>query len=168
MRGEYYLQMRGEWEQTELPPHARRIQRPVVDPVLAGGTTSACAENTSPQPCRRHGGWNYLRMRGEYGKPISRGEVSMELPPHARRIHSRLHIVYMNFGTTSACAENTRNRFRSPETRRNYLRMRGEYSRVSATPPALVELPPHARRIHRGFPFQLLGLGTTSACAENT
>ena len=53
--GRNYLRVRGEytsshfgWDSgSELPPRARRIQRPVVDPVLAGGTTSACAENTS-------------------------------------------------------------------------------------------------------------------------
>ena len=50
----------------------------------------------------------------------------------------------------------------------NYLRVRGEYK---DQPKGLVpyrELPPRARRIHRSGSSPQSGLGTTSACAENT
>ena len=51
-------------------------------------------------------------------------------------------------GTTSACAENTRNRAPTPPQHWNYLRVRGEYQAL-------------------GF-LNLHSPGTTSACAENT
>ena len=51
-------------------------------------------------------------------------------------------------GTTSACAENTRSLPNSPRINRNYLRVRGEYTKTSDA-------------------FSLSS-GTTSACAENT
>ena len=69
-----YLRVRGEYHRVgdtaedigELPPRARRIPQPAVEPAPAPGTTSACAENTicnfsSPLKFR-----NYLRVRGEY------------------------------------------------------------------------------------------------------
>ena len=50
-----YLRVRGEYntwvwrpgQMLELPPRARRIQRPGGRDVCGGGTTSACAENTT-------------------------------------------------------------------------------------------------------------------------
>ena len=73
-----------------------------------------------------------------------------------------------SFGTTSACAENTRSVMLSCWNGWNYLRVRGEYH--MKTPRLLYrgELPPRARRIrpidHNRRPHK----GTTSACAENT
>ena len=69
-----YLRARGEYRRVswlrvsmrELPPRTRRIQRPVVDPVLAGGTTSAHAENTRKEKSCLSLNRNYLRARGEY------------------------------------------------------------------------------------------------------
>ena len=54
--------------------------------------------------------------------------IKEELPPRARRIlytHGLCHLV---FGTTSACAENTRNAALFDHPQWNYLRVRGEYS----------------------------------------
>ena len=110
-----YLRMRGEyvvlrwWEEiwTELPPHARRIR---LFRLLTGtwlGTTSACAENTSPVwfgQCRNR---NYLRMRGEYWLSVRFFGGHSELPPHARRIRTRFDHFIRVKGTTSACVENT-------------------------------------------------------------
>ena len=50
----------------------------------------------------------------------------------------------------------------------NYLRMRGEYLRLMQYRKALLELPPHARRIRCGAFQNYDTVGTTSACAENT
>ena len=50
----------------------------------------------------------------------------------------------------------------------NYLRVRGEYPVILLSAPLIVELPPRARRIHRGTTGNTLQRGTTSACAENT
>ena len=107
-------------------------------------------------------------MRGEYTWNTYPQTRFRELPPHARRIHcigltrKRLH------GTTSACAENTKDQLLPMIEYRNYLRMRGEYhitlSRVDTT----WELPPHARRIPNNFHTRYPVCGTTSACAENT
>ena len=124
MRGEYgnYLRVRGEYlllinsklAAVELPPRARRIR---VEPFQLSdnhGTTSACAENTDGGARTTGEFRNYLRVRGEYLLYEPVGDTSEELPPRARRI---LHIIYMNFvvfGTTSACAENTRTS--TPET----------------------------------------------------
>ena len=50
----------------ELPPRTRRIQPRMIGVVLAGGTTSAHAENTRLILNLLIGFWNYLRARGEY------------------------------------------------------------------------------------------------------
>ena len=89
-----YLRVRGEYRKpessfgtmVELPPRARRIQTPQSYPQGPGGTTSACAENTSAERFEETLDRNYLRVRGEYcllaGLMCSNGE----LPPRARRI----------------------------------------------------------------------------------
>ena len=71
-------------------------------------------------------------------------------------------------GTTSACAENTNYGLPNARTRRNYLRVRGEYFRGAPGCSPAMELPPRARRILEKN--RLVGdfPGTTSACAENT
>ena len=110
-----YLRMRGEYGGSgcvpsplgELPPHARRIPSSACPRSCPRGTTSACAENTNPCMTWVSINGNYLRMRGEY--LICRGPCAQpgELPPHARRILIASMINEVNFGTTSACAENT-------------------------------------------------------------
>ena len=53
-------------------------------------------------------------------------------------------------------------------TRRNYLRVRGEYGLEELPEHHLAELPPRARRIRNRRVASVTMLGTTSACAENT
>ena len=96
-----------KFAQEELPPRARRILEGFTDVVNAGGTTSACAENTLIASLISLRIWNYLRVRGEYGEIRLRDIENLELPPRARRIRyiSPARADWM--GTTSACAENT-------------------------------------------------------------
>ena len=70
---------------------------------------------------------NYLRVRGEYLVLGLIGFCDVELPPRARRIHTRLHRLEGNPGTTSACAENTGIPLDDCTLIWNYLRVRGEY-----------------------------------------
>ena len=171
-----YLRMRGEYPSPlymrpaslELPPHARRILRGSYRGHPTTGTTSACAENTTPRHSQSDSIRNYLRMRGEYVIQNSNKEVILELPPHARRIPRRKQRWFLYRGTTSACAENTRTRLGVPSAERNYLRMRGEYAHNPRNRVPCGELPPHARRIQRPVVDPVLAGGTTSACAENT
>ena len=107
-------------------------------------------------------------MRGEYGIIRITGHEGLELPPHARRILALTNNLIGVFGTTSACAENTPTRPAQNIRPRNYLRMRGEYLRLMQYRKALLELPPHARRIPEDFTTETAETGTTSACAENT
>ena len=168
MRGEYLRPGGTLTLKWELPPHARRI--PFSNPGWFSiiGTTSACAENTRNSPIRSTGRRNYLRMRGEYYPHGAEPVGIRELPPHARRILTR-DLEYAGCGgTTSACAENTNPELSPPRSRRNYLRMRGEYSALFHPRLAGMELPPHARRIQRSFSPAASWHGTTSACAENT
>ena len=112
------------------------------------GTTSVHAENTVGLVTIMHAGGNYLRARGEYSPSRSRTQLITELPPHARRIlgaHRHHH-----------------------RARGNYLRMRGEYPMPDYSQLPVKELPPHARRIRSGNEYTGSGVGTTSACAENT
>ena len=114
--------------QEELPPRARRIRTLPGSIGAVGGTTSACAENTKMLLQGLQIFRNYLRVRGEYLICISMLPKPGELPPRARRIlytHGLCHLV---FGTTSACAENTRNAALFDHPQWNYLRVRGEYS----------------------------------------
>ena len=147
MRGEYG---RGSPTQTtprELPPRARRIQVKPFFPRLRGGTTSACAENTSlhlqPWPAAR----NYLRVRGEYLLQSHFAKINVELPPRARRIQLPTVATMQKIGTTSACAENTRHQAHEMAASRNYLRVRGEYYSAPFCAAHQRELPPRARRI---------------------
>ena len=71
-------------------------------------------------------------------------------------------------GTTSACAENTGIIRVAVSPRRNYLRVRGEYSTGITGVRWVPELPPRARRILAEYAESLSITGTTSACAENT
>ena len=131
-------------------------------------TTSAHAENTRVQVSMCATYRNYLRARGEYASELHSFLSDMELPPRARRIPRVSNGRYGRVGTTSACAENTRETIRLIEEARNYLRVRGEYG-VSIPPGAsFEELPPRARRIPDEGGFTLDSGGTTSACAENT
>ena len=71
-------------------------------------------------------------------------------------------------GTTSACAENTKKWVIRACAKRNYLRVRGEYSATLPTDFPNWELPPRARRIQQLAEEMGVMIGTTSACAENT
>ena len=113
-------------------------------------------------------GRNYLRVRGEYEASTAFGREAVELPPRARRIPYRLHIIRGRVGTTSACAENTYQAAKTPGEQRNYLRVRGEYTAPPEDRRTSAELPPRARRIQLLTNSAVLNLGTTSACAENT
>ena len=92
-----YLRVRGEYGgptnrpmiAAELPPRARRIHRVCYLSISGGGTTSACAENTSSNHPGCHRKQNYLRVRGEYIDGDVDDERKAELPPRARRIHLR-------------------------------------------------------------------------------
>ena len=89
-----YLRVRGEYQWNpphhphlgELPPRARRIRRFLLFLQGKAGTTSAYAENTSASLFIKSRTWNYLRVRGEYDKPIMHHAGHGELPPRARRI----------------------------------------------------------------------------------
>ena len=116
MQPRNYLRVRGEYTMyfcavnatQELPPRARRIHNVFLRCQCNPGTTSACAENTqcifalSMQPR------NYLRVRGEYAFQTILTIRVQELPPRARRIRVIIQLDHGLSGTTSACAENTR------------------------------------------------------------
>ena len=111
---------------------------------------------------------NYLRVRGEYLDAGAGFEWVEELPPHARRIPHPIAVGGAVHGTTSACAENTSTFAKNSSMGRNYLHIRGEYTLLTNTRSKRLELPPHARRIRGVGAEGEHGLGTTSACAENT
>ena len=92
----------------------------------------------------------------------------MELPPRARRIREAESAGVAVSGTTSACAENTGHRSCCNSISWNYLRVRGEYISQHTNLASCQELPPRARRILIAIIGELIGAGTTSACAENT
>ena len=110
-----YLRVRGEYASStcmmsmmvELPPRARRILKDCDDLGVRHGTTSACAENTCFYYSWGGCGWNYLRVRGEYDCTLKLINIRAELPPRARRIPETRVFPAYNYGTTSACAENT-------------------------------------------------------------
>ena len=147
MRGEYEYLRYDFFPDSELPPRARRILVHRENRIICAGTTSACAENTpaiyfTPSMYR-----NYLRVRGEYYEANLSETTTVELPPRARRIRLVNNNHANDFGTTSACAENTSKRPGRCGTQGNYLRVRGEYVKGIAHKLALAELPPRARRI---------------------
>ena len=128
VRGEYYAAPELVTEPPELPPRARRILCGTGPWTHSSGTTSACAENTFRQHTVIVLAWNYLRVRGEYLTGVNINMLSVELPPRARRIPNPLLTERKNYGTTSACAENTEQSPAGKHTTGNYLRVRGEYT----------------------------------------
>ena len=94
---------------------------------------------------------NYLRVRGEYGKPERVLTHQEELPPRARRIPGVNITALEAYGTTSACAENTNFAFPKVLVIGNYLRVRGEYDSFSSSAAFAWELPPRARRIRKNY-----------------
>ena len=111
VRGEYMIPSNPSSFRAELPPRARRIRNLILDSGHFFGTTSACAENTSPQTTKKQMMRNYLRVRGEYSPKWWGDFLMRELPPRARRIRLHAHVCVRVSGTTSACAENTAMRF---------------------------------------------------------
>ena len=171
-----YLRVRGEYWKPgwthprlpELPPRARRILTKFGSQRLSGGTTSACAENTSQSHQQSAPARNYLRVRGEYRLWKTATNITSELPPRARRILFASLFEKFLPGTTSACAENTSGFQWCAPYYWNYLRVRGEYRARRSCTTWAKELPPRARRI-LFMPAVLRAFGgTTSACAENT
>ena len=154
-QGRNYLRVRGEYSREslqspltrELPPRARRILYAPLPTSVCLGTTSACAENTPDQSTLFRTRRNYLRVRGEYTHTHIFSVRKPELPPRARRIPVQVSDGVQEFGTTSACAENTLSEILRIHSLRNYLRVRGEYMFRNFTQPSGVELPPRARRI---------------------
>ena len=171
-----YLRVRGEYRggflvvgnRMELPPRARRIHVDRGTGHGYRGTTSACAENTQEFLIEAAATRNYLRVRGEYSKSLLYKSALSELPPRARRIHIFVRTAVEIRGTTSACAENTKEGREFDGVLGNYLRVRGEYSSSPVFPRNPTELPPRARRILANETASLPNAGTTSACAENT
>ena len=108
VRGEYIAPWRHRAMAVELPPRARRIRDRTVLVDVAHGTTSACAENTDFLDSAGDVGGNYLRVRGEYTMYFCAVNATQELPPRARRIRVIIQLDHGLSGTTSACAENTR------------------------------------------------------------
>ena len=107
-------------------------------------------------------------MRGEYFGSALLIVAVVELPPRARRILTKRQPQITDRGTTSACAENTRHALGIATPIWNYLRVRGEYSRLQNIQNEREELPPRARRIPLQHLPKIRQGGTTSACAENT
>ena len=148
MRGEYCAACIAAPQLMELPPRARRIPFRPPPSRMIPGTTSACAENTSWAIGGRGASWNYLRVRGEYSTRSTLTPARPELPPRARRIRFSPAQTRQKRGTTSACAENTRQKRFPIQTHQNYLRVRGEYHHKHFHYLHQMELPPRARRIH--------------------
>ena len=107
-------------------------------------------------------------MRGEYFTNRMPVFTRLELPPRARRILTQAIKQTGENGTTSACAENTPIRDVLIRVKRNYLRVRGEYTSLLDSTGIFGELPPRARRIQIVDELASVADGTTSACAENT
>ena len=147
VRGEYPQKPYGSGPRWELPPRARRIHGWAHVARVHGGTTSACAENTSAKPKSGLRHRNYLRVRGEYLEHKVKQRGWEELPPRARRIQVFVSSKETPRGTTSACAENTQAGSGTRYTGGNYLRVRGEYIWEINFIDTNGELPPRARRI---------------------
>ena len=168
VRGEYTLQQNCSSMNGELPPRTRRIHCAQDVRVVAGGTTSAYAENTAGPPIMMRRQGNYLRVRGEYPPHRFGGGIFSELPPRTRRIQSDEAEGEGSPGTTSAYAENTVTVPRVTARVRNYLRVRGEYVQSWSGSGVGTELPPRTRRIPHHVGLSGRVVGTTSAYAENT
>ena len=115
-RGSNYLRARGEYganhfasgDSQELPPRTRRILSAASIVRMMRGTTSAHAENTFSEEHAPEPFGNYLRARGEYCSTATANSGARELPPRTRRIRGFFTDKPVDFGTTSAHAENTR------------------------------------------------------------
>ena len=129
-----YLRTRGEeWvvavlprPEAEIPPHARRRAAGTLSVRRSHGNTSARAEKRLRQHRRLPATRKYLRTRGEEGYGTTFDDVSLEIPPHARRrVGHGCHELGL-IGNTSARAEKRRGRPGGARRTGKYLRTRGE------------------------------------------
>ena len=132
------------------------------------GITSACEENTRHSRYAKPYPRNYPRARGEYNQVVGCLIYCWELPPRTRRIQPKVLDWPYEMGTTSAYAENTRMWGCLKKKSRNYLRVRGEYRPCRGKNGPPTELPPRTRRIQLEAVEGRVGVGTTSAYADNT
>ena len=159
---------RVEKHRAGLPPRVRsRRNRPRSHRVLEG-ITSACAEQTDISAGSPGAARDYLRVCGADNPRLSVCEPSGGLPP---RVRSRLGNRYRHVkpcGITSACAEQTIRPLLTTERLRDYLRVCGADGFDKVIPCAWRGLPPRVRSRRLIAGLVDIGLGITSACAEQT
>ena len=150
------------------PPRVRSRPAWRVPARLAGGITSACAEQTPTMSRVTVLVWDHLRVCGADAWLIPRSVPNTGSPPRvrSRRFNVGIHII--DHGITSACAEQTITHSQCPAAGRDHLRVCGADCEVAAALVAIWGSPPRVRSrliLHVQRP---VAFGITSACAEQT
>ena len=151
-----------------LPPRVRSRQPVLTGREASRGITSACAEQTQSSAQPPSSGGDYLRVCGAdgyLGRFTGRGTG---LPPRVRSRQPPLVRLRTVRRITSACAEQTIRPLLTTERLRDYLRVCGADGFDKVIPCAWRGLPPRVRSRRLIAGLVDIGLGITSACAEQT
>ena len=156
-----------EWD-VGSPPRVRSRPTRICYLVDAPGITSACAEQTAPPITATHDGTDHLRVCGA-DRSDWYHRVTMDGSPP--RVRSRLYAVRGKLGghgITSACAEQTQSDVRWSGRCRDHLRVCGADGAAQYALEHHGGSPPRVRSRHGVLLRSVVGLGITSACAEQT
>ena len=150
------------------PPRVRSRRIVIVSCRLLDRITSACAEQTSPNPTFKTQAWDHLRvcgadLNGEAADPKAAGS-----PPRVRSRLTGYPSKGYSLGITSACAEQTMAVGLFVAGAGDHLRVCGADNYTSGRPYGIHGSPPRVRsRRNQIRPPTSVG-GITSACAEQT
>ena len=168
LRGELGLSLGLGLGNAGPPPPSRRARVPRRAPDLAGRTTSAFAESSTP-PSRPYAAPpDHLLLCGELVALAYRPSVEIGPPPPSRRAHDRADSARHEPRTTSTFAESSPARRAGTRTRPDHLRLRGELLPDDLADHLGYGPPPPSRRAPSSRLTPRVTARTTSAFAESS
>ena len=132
------------------------------------GITSACAEQTRPARLLSSSIRDHLRVCGADMIPDATADTAAGSPPRVRSRHGSAGRRDAHGGITSACAEQTRSPGNPSGRTRDHLRVCGADDRNGRRRFGHVGSPPRVRSRRAFLGVGCVGVGITSACAEQT
>ena len=176
MSGWDHPRVRGEHVTTEvmttLPagpsPRARGAPLSEQSVTYGAGTIPACAGSTSTPPCTPSPGGDHPRVRGEHEMPECEQVRDAGPSPRARGARGHRQRRGAGAGTIPACAGSTGSGTRSPSSRGDHPRVRGEHSAWVNEEDVWQGPSPRARGAPGDGFFDPRHLGTIPACAGST
>ena len=145
MRGEHDHHPKHRSGHVGSSPHARGTRRHQYQCQRQPGIIPACAGNTASHTPTSRRRWDHPRMRGEHCCTWASIPAMTGSSPHARGTPFIRSYSASSTGIIPACAGNTSQRDRGPDTGRDHPRMRGEHPYGAMSRTSGKGSSPHAR-----------------------